>query len=64
MSAAEGKEVTSQQIGSWILDELRKVDEVAYVRFASVFKRYENLEGFLSELEKMLSGVRDSSHTV
>jgi transcriptional repressor NrdR len=64
VSAAEGKEVTSQQIGSWILDELRKVDEVAYVRFASVFKRYENLEGFLSELEKMLSGVRDSSHTV
>jgi transcriptional repressor NrdR len=51
--AAESGEVSTQQIGQWILDDLLPVDEVAYVRFASVFKRYESLEGFLAELRRM-----------
>lgn len=51
--AADSGEVSTQQIGQWILDELLPVDEVAYVRFASVFKRYESLEGFLAELRRM-----------
>jgi transcriptional repressor NrdR len=59
--AAESKEVTSQQIGLWILEELQAVDQVAYVRFASVFKRYENLEGFLTELADMRRAARDPS---
>lgn len=51
--ASESREVTSQQIGQWILEVLLPVDEVAYVRFASVFKRYKNLDEFLSELHHM-----------
>jgi transcriptional repressor NrdR len=51
--AAERLEVTTQQIGQWTLEELLPVDEVAYIRFASVFKRYENLDEFLSELNRM-----------
>jgi transcriptional repressor NrdR len=62
--ATEGKEVASQQIGQWILDELQQVDEVAYVRFASVFRRYENLEGFILELEQMRDRLRDASRSV
>ena len=51
--ASESREVTTQQIGQWTLEALLPIDEVAYVRFASVFKRYENLDEFLSELNHM-----------
>ncbi|MBU1983243.1 transcriptional regulator NrdR, partial [bacterium] len=47
VAASETGEVSSAHIGQWILEELAVVDEVAYVRFASVFKRYESLEEFL-----------------
>lgn len=53
--AAESREVTTQQIGQWTMEELLPMDEVAYVRFASVFKRYENLDEFLDELNRMRS---------
>jgi transcriptional repressor NrdR len=49
------REVTSQQIGQWILDELSRVDEVAYVRFASVFKRYGSVTEFMTELQRIAS---------
>ncbi|HEY3294179.1 MAG TPA: transcriptional regulator NrdR [bacterium] len=51
--ASESREVSSSLIGQWIMEALVSVDEVAYVRFASVFKRYENLDEFLSELNHM-----------
>jgi transcriptional repressor NrdR len=51
--ASESREVSTQQIGQWTLEVLLAADEVAYVRFASVFKRYENLDEFLSELHHM-----------
>ena len=54
--ASESREVSTQQIGQWTMEALLPVDEVAYVRFASVFKRYENLEEFLSELNHIRSG--------
>jgi transcriptional repressor NrdR len=59
--AAEGKEVSSAQIGQWTLDELLPVDEVAYVRFASVFKRYKNLDEFVAELAALHPSLRISS---
>ena len=59
--ASEGKEVTSQQVGQWALDELLSVDEVAYVRFASVFKRYKNLDEFVAELASLHPNLRISS---
>ncbi len=59
--AAETKEVSSSQIGQWSLDELLQVDEVAYVRFASVFKRYKTLDEFVTELTALHPGLRISS---
>ena len=54
--ATEG-EVSTQQIGQWILEELVNTDEVAYVRFASVFKRYESLDEFMEELRRIQMGA-------
>ncbi|MCL4304375.1 transcriptional regulator NrdR [bacterium] len=52
------REVTSSQIGQWILEELSRVDEVAYVRFASVYKRYKSVSEFLSELDRMKAVIK------
>ncbi|MCB1059463.1 MAG: transcriptional repressor NrdR [Calditrichaeota bacterium] len=49
------REVTAAQIGQWILEELSKADEVAYVRFASVYKRYASVDEFLDELKGIRS---------
>ncbi|MBI5059326.1 transcriptional repressor NrdR [candidate division KSB1 bacterium] len=61
--AAEGNEVSSRQIGEWILGQLAGTDEVAYVRFASVFNRYGNVNEFVEELAKLNSGSRNSSQS-
>jgi transcriptional repressor NrdR len=45
------REVSSDTIGRWFIDKLRSTDEVAYVRFASVFRSFNDLEEFLAELE-------------
>jgi len=48
----EGKEITSSKIGEDILQKLREVDPVAYVRFASVYKKFESLEDFAKILQE------------
>lgn len=48
-----GREVTSQEIGETIMDRLLSLDEVAYVRFASVYKDFGDLETFIREIEGM-----------
>jgi transcriptional repressor NrdR len=58
---APGGEVTSTRIGLAVLDRLRLLDEVAYLRFASVYKNFDNRSDFESELE-LLSKLGDSSH--
>ena len=45
-----GPEVTSQQVGIAVLERLRVLDEVAYVRFASVYKGFEDLDDFQREV--------------
>lgn len=55
------KEVESTFIGGLIMDELKKVDDVAYVRFASVYREFKDADTFIKELEKLLkkdAGVR------
>ena len=47
-------EVTSTQIGEFAMDELKKVDEVAYVRFASVYRQFRDINTFMDELRKLL----------
>ncbi len=48
------REVASEQIGELILSKLRHIDEVAYVRFASVFHQFPDVETFKAELEEMI----------
>ena len=47
------REVSSEQIGEMGMDRLRDLDEVAYVRFASVYKKFQDIDTFRKELAKM-----------
>jgi transcriptional repressor NrdR len=48
------QEVTSKQIGEMVMEGLKDIDEVAYVRFASVYRSFKDISSFMSELEGML----------
>ena len=48
------REVSSAQIGEMIMDRLRDMDQVAYVRFASVYRQFKDINTFLDELNKLL----------
>ncbi len=48
------KEITSDRIGELMLERLKDVDEVAYVRFASVYRQFQDLNTFMDELEKLI----------
>ena len=48
------QEITSKQIGEMVMDGLKDIDEVAYVRFASVYRSFKDITAFLSELEEMV----------
>ncbi len=45
------REVAATVIGEWVMDELRSLDQVAYVRFASVYRRFEDVGGFREVIE-------------
>ena len=48
------KEVNSKDIGEMVMDKLHKMDEVAYVRFASVYRQFKDINQFLGELKDLL----------
>lgn len=48
------KEIESQEIGEMVMMSLKEVDEVAYVRFASVYKQFKDIDTFMSELSKLI----------
>jgi transcriptional repressor NrdR len=50
----ESTEVESQKIGNLVAKKLKKLDKVAYIRFASVFRRFVDVEDFEAELKKLL----------
>jgi len=49
------REVTSRAVGELVMEELRQLDEVAYVRFASVYRQFEDVEAFHHEIERLRS---------
>ena len=49
------REVSSRAIGELVMEELRHLDEVAYVRFASVYRQFEDVEAFHEEIERLRS---------
>lgn len=49
------REITSARIGEMAMEKLKNVDEVAYVRFASVYRQFKDVNTFMDELSKLLS---------
>ena len=49
------REVSTQEIGEMVMNHIRHVDEVAYVRFASVYRSFKDINTFMEELTKLLS---------
>lgn len=47
------REIKSRQIGDWMMEELKNLDEVAYVRFASVYRRFQDVNEFREEIERL-----------
>ncbi len=54
ISQSQDKEVKTSDIGERVLEKLIDIDEVAYARFASVYREFRDLESFMSELETMI----------
>ena len=50
----EEKEISSSTIGEIVMEELKQLDEVAYVRFASVYREFKDVNTFMDELKKIL----------
>ena len=48
-------EITSKMVGELVMDGLKKLDEVAYVRFASVYRQFRDIQSFRDELNKLLA---------
>ena len=53
MRAGGEREIPSGQLGEWVMDELRKLDQVAYVRFASVYRSFQDVNAFREEIERL-----------
>jgi transcriptional repressor NrdR len=47
------REMSSRYLGEWVMEELKKLDKVAYVRFASVYKDFEDVNAFQEEIEQL-----------
>ena len=53
------REVPSSQIGAYAMEKLKKVDEVAYVRFASVYRQFRDVNSFMEELNKIIESKQE-----
>ena len=50
------REITSDKIGEMVMERLKPLDEVAYIRFASVYRRFQDVNTFIHEINKFLEG--------
>ncbi|MGB6367931.1 MAG: transcriptional regulator NrdR [Thermoanaerobaculia bacterium] len=50
----EDREMATTEIGTYVMTHLRQLDQVAYVRFASVYRKFEDIDEFMSELKNLL----------
>lgn len=53
------REISSQRIGTYAMEKLKTVDEVAYVRFASVYRQFKDINSFMEELSKIIDSKKD-----
>jgi transcriptional repressor NrdR len=56
LQACGEREIESRQLGEWVMDELRNLDQVAYVRFASVYRSFQDVSEFRDEIERLEKG--------
>jgi transcriptional repressor NrdR len=63
LSAREPREMTTAELGAEIMEKLKELDQVAYVRFASVYRRFEDLGDFVDELKALLGRVPGPGRT-
>jgi transcriptional repressor NrdR len=49
------EEVSSREIGEMVMEKLKKIDEISYVRFASVYRQFKDINTFIEELQKLLT---------
>ena len=49
------KEISTADVGSFVMEELKKLDKVAYVRFASVYRHFRDINEFADELKQLLN---------
>ncbi len=59
----EEREISTREIGNVIMDRLRELDPVAYVRFASVYRRFEDIGAFVDEVQSLLAEPEADSET-
>ena len=52
----EGREVTTAKIGEMVMEKLQRVDKIAYIRFASVYRKFESMAEFVKEIEEITIG--------
>ncbi len=55
-NSLENREISSSDIGIYAMDALKEIDEVSYVRFASVYRQFKDINTFMEELSKLLNG--------
>lgn len=61
LAASEDREMSAEEIGNMVIKKLRDLDQVAYVRFASVYRRFEDVSQFMEELRMLLLREKGSS---
>lgn len=59
--ACGDREITSQQLGEWVMNELHAMDQVAYVRFASVYRSFQDIDAFHEEIQKLKISVSEAN---
>ncbi|HCQ73406.1 MAG TPA: transcriptional regulator NrdR [Clostridiales bacterium] len=55
LQSALEREITTEQVGEMVMKRLKNIDEVAYVRFASVYRQFKDIDTFMQELTKLLN---------
>jgi transcriptional repressor NrdR len=57
LRTAGERDISTKILGAWVMSELKSIDEVAYVRFASVYRRFEDIDAFQNEIELLRNTV-------
>ena len=57
MSGREAREIATSELGELVLEKLYHIDKVAYIRFASVYRHFENMDEFITEINNLAGGA-------